>query len=70
MNIKAGDKVTFHSERLTSGNPVKGTVESISEEWIDIKLDHTCEGIVNIWDKGEVKTFRRSLISGLKKITK
>lgn len=61
---RIGKHVEFHASRIFKGNPIKGVVTSISDEWIEVELAHTCEGMVNIWPAGSLKEFRISLISG------
>lgn len=62
--IEKGSKVEFTASRILKGNPIKGTVVGMDEEWIDIKLAHYIEGINNWWNKDEVKSFRLCLING------
>lgn len=59
-----GKKIEFHASRIFKGNPVKGTLVWFDEEWFAVKLDHYIEGMSEGWDKGEEKTFRKSLVFG------
>lgn len=40
-----------------------GEVINQSDEWIDIKLHKDIQGLANIWTTGEIKSFRKSLIT-------
>lgn len=60
--MEKGQIIQFHSNRILHGNPVKGTVVSEDDEWITITLDHYIEGMVNSWEAGEEKQFRKTLI--------
>ena len=62
-DVKNGEKIIFNANRILSGNPVSGELLSQSDEWIDVKLDHAVSGINSTWDAGEVKTFRKTLIT-------
>lgn len=61
--IKEGDTISFNAARLFNSNPVSGEVVSQSDEWIDIKLHKDIQGLANIWTTGEIKSFRKSLIT-------
>lgn len=66
--IKPGTNVSFTGMRISVGNPVKGKLISEDDEWIEVKLSHTIEWLVNVWFAGETKNFRKCLITGLKSI--
>lgn len=68
-NIAAGDVVKFRAQRIRKGNPVKGLVLRIGDEWMTIELFHAIEGMVNVWDQGEEKEFRLCLIDGEIEVT-
>lgn len=61
--IKSGENVKFKASRITKGNPVSGELISQSTEWVDVKLDHDIEGLNDVWEAGEIKTFRKTLIT-------
>lgn len=61
--IKPGESIKFKAYRITKGNPVSGELISQSAEWVDVRLDHDIVGLSNIWEAGEIKSFRKSLIT-------
>lgn len=68
-NSLAGKMIQFHAERIFKGNPVIGIVTQEDEEWIVVTLNHDIEGMVNSWEAGETKQFRKILISNIKTLT-
>lgn len=67
-NINVGETVQFTAQRIMKGNPVKGVVTNLDNEWIEVRLSHYIEGIVSNWESGELKSFRIELINNLKTI--
>ena len=67
MKVKIGDNIIFTAHRIFNGNPVEGKLVSEDGEWIGVELSHSIEGMNAVWDKGETKRFRKSLISNPKK---
>lgn len=60
--IEVGKIIQFHAERIRKGNPVKGVLKSVSDEWIEVELLKDIHGMANSWWKGELKSFRKILI--------
>lgn len=61
--VKNGDMIKFNAARITSGNPISGEVVNQSEGWVDIRLHNDIQGINSAWLVGEIKPFRKSLIT-------
>lgn len=59
-----GKRVQFSAARIRKGNPVRGLVTSEDDEWIEVELEHKIEGLATVWEAGERKTFRKTLIGG------
>lgn len=60
--MKTGDKIQFHANRITKGNPVSGTLKRETETDVEVELDHDIEGLVNIWYEGDNRWFKKELI--------
>lgn len=68
--MEKGDAIQFQASRIMFGNPVKGTFISEDDEWITVTLHHYIEGMVNSWEAGEEKQFRKTLIGPITTLTK
>lgn len=60
--VKTGQTIKFHAHRIIKGNPIVGELLGQDEEWIEVRLHHDIEGMVNSWEVGETKPFRKILI--------
>ena len=69
MKDLTGEMVEFHAVRIVKGNPVRGVVISEDKDSIQVKLEHTIEGLVTNWYEGEERWFDKKLINSIKIIT-
>lgn len=65
---KKGEHLQFDATRVMIGNPVTGKFISEDKEWLTVELTKQIEGLVNVWEIGYNRSFRKSLISNIKKI--
>ena len=65
-NITVLTKVEFTGSNVRYGNPVKGIVKKITDQWIEVELLENIKLISIDFEKGETTSFQLSNINDVK----
>lgn len=57
FEFKLGDKIQFTASRIQKGNPVSGKIMYKDETGFGVHLDHKIEGLIDVWEAGEIRRF-------------